>query len=99
MNHSPSLVGSALKAIASTPNRNFDNESYRIGVIEPAARIRSLDRDFSVQPLSTREVAEVVSLLRNILQAKQLPAEELRGRMLEILKAHDLLHLDTEFQR
>lgn len=79
------FLGAVLKAVACTPNKNFDSAAYERGVVEPTRRIRKLSEEFAGQRPSDAQVQEVMSLLLGILQTKQVDLAERQERIAEIL--------------
>jgi hypothetical protein len=70
-----------MRAIACTPNRNPDLEAYRVGVIEPASKIRALLAACEKSPPTQEQMSEALRLLAGILRAKRLEREEFEERM------------------
>ncbi|MBX3414913.1 MAG: hypothetical protein KF708_19670 [Pirellulales bacterium] len=86
----PSVLGSVMKAVACTPNKNFDDAEYNKGVIEPARRIRRMMEELGDAPPSTAQIREAISLLLTIFETKQVDMEEREDRLREILELHQL---------
>jgi len=86
----PTFLGSVMKAIACTPNLNFDPESYERGVVEPTRALRRMEDELGEGEVDERRAREVVERLSGILEAKALPPQE-RGEWLrEVVAAHPL---------
>lgn len=90
------FYGSALKAIACTRNRNFDDTEYTRGVIEPSGRIRSLMQACGDGTPTEEEIRETFALLRQIFETKQVDRDERQSRMQEIVQANDLHYVLIE---
>lgn len=90
------FYGSVLKAIACTRNRNFDDDEYTRGVIEPSRRIRSMMQDCGDEIPTEEQIRETLALLRQIFETKQVDPEERQSRMEEIVQRNDLHHLLIE---
>lgn len=89
----PTFLGSVMKAIACTPNKNFDNDAYDKGVIEPAAKIRKLQEELEDQRPSDSQMKEVMILLLTIFDTKMVDMEEREDRIRETLdrtQCHDV---------
>lgn len=86
----PPFLGSVMKAIACTPNKNFDNEAYDKGVIEPARRIRKLQEELGDARPSDEQIKEVMSMLLTIFETKMVDHDEREDRIKEILDLHQL---------
>ncbi len=89
----PSVLGSVMKAVACTPNRNFDEAAYQRGVIEPAQRIRKLQEDLDDARPSDEQIRQAIDWLLTIFQTKQVDWDEREDRLREILDLHRLHHL------
>lgn len=82
-----------MKAIACTPNKNFDNDAYDKGVIEPAQKIRKLWEELDDKRPTDEQMKEVMDLLLVIFETKMVDMDEREDRIKEILdrnKVHDL---------
>lgn len=82
---SPGFLGSVMKQIACTPNRNFDEAAYEKGVLEPARRIRKLHEELGNARPSEETAHEVMKLLLTIFETKQVDWEEREDRVREVL--------------
>lgn len=81
----PGLVGLCLGAAAATRNRNFDDDEYAAGVIQPYQRLQELRRVEEDQ-LTAEQKRTAVDLLLTIMKTKQVPEEEQRDRVAAILR-------------
>ncbi len=88
--HTPSFLGSVMKAIACTPNRNFDEAAYERGVLAPSRRIRKMWEEKGDARPSDDEIREVLKMLVGILETKQVDPAERRERLEEIRAKHAL---------
>ncbi len=82
-----------MKAIACTPNKNFDNDAYDKGVIEPAQKIRKLWDELDDKRPTDEQMKEVMDLLLVIFETKMVDMDEREDRIKEILdrnQVHDL---------
>jgi len=89
----PTFIGSVMKHIACTPNKNFDEAAYDRGVIEPASRIRKLQEILGEERPSDLQMREVMALLLTIFETKFVDMEEREDRVretLDRLECHDV---------
>lgn len=89
------FLGRCLAMAAATRNRNFDNEAYQRGVLEPYQQIRQLQETLEKE---NREPAESdlkasLDMLRIIFKTKQVPDQEQAERLRQIIKEANLDHL------
>lgn len=89
-NQQPTFLGSVLKAIACTPNRNDDLDVYEHRVIQPARRLRQMAEALGDAKPDKEQIREVLSRLRDILEVKQVDPQEQHERFREILEIHQL---------
>jgi hypothetical protein len=92
----PSLIGSALRAIAATPNALFDDARYEAEVLAPTRRLRKLSEEIGGSSPSDAQSKEIVDTLRGILEAKRVESDEIRDRLAEIVDHHELQSLYPE---
>jgi [acyl-carrier-protein] S-malonyltransferase len=92
----PTFLGSVMKAIACTPNRNVDAQAYDTGALQPARHIRKRWNELGDRRPSDDEIREVMALLARILETKMVDVEERADRVAEIVERHDLRHLFPE---
>ncbi|MFJ4705509.1 ACP S-malonyltransferase [Streptomyces anulatus] len=81
----PGLVGLCLGAAAATRNRNFDEDDYAAGVIEPYRRLQQLARP-DADELTGEQRQEALDLLRTVMRTKHVPDAEQRERIASILR-------------
>lgn len=86
----PSFLGSVMKAVACTPNKNFDDAAYNQGVIEPARKIRRMMEELGEAQPTTAQMREAIALLLTIFETKQVDLDEREDRLREILELHKL---------
>lgn len=79
-----------MKHIACTPNKNFDNDAYEKGVIEPARKIRQLQADLGEVRPSDPQIQEVMSWLLTIFETKMVDWDEREDRIRELLDRYEL---------
>ncbi len=91
--YKPTFLGSVMKAIACTPNKNFDNDAYDRGVIEPARKIRKLWEELGDENPPPEQMKDVMQWLLVIFETKIVDWDEREDRIKEILdrnQLHDL---------
>lgn len=94
MSHSsPSFIGTVLKHIACTPNKNPDHESYERGVLEPAGKIRAIEEQLAGAEPSAEQIREVMDCLLTIFETKGIDLSEREDRIRETFELHDCQHL------
>lgn len=76
--HVPTVITKCLAVGAATPNKNWDNDAYRTGVIEPYRRIQEIQAqiDQEGRTPTVEEMRLALESLRTLLQTKQVAAEE-----------------------
>lgn len=76
--HVPTVITKCLAVGAATPNKNWDNDAYRTGVIEPYRCIQEIQAqiDQEGRAPTVEEMRTALEALRTLLQTKQVPAEE-----------------------
>ncbi|WP_371578060.1 hypothetical protein [Streptomyces sp. NBC_01314] len=70
------FFSAVLKTIASTRSHGTDRDEHTKGVVEPAARIRSVEEGAGERRLTSGETGEVLDLLDSTFRAKRTPDEE-----------------------
>lgn len=81
------VVTKCLAAAVCTRNRNWDEEEYRKGVIEPYRSIQRIQEQLDAgdgRP-DMEQMKEALDMLKLIFHTKKVPAEEQRERFREIL--------------
>jgi len=87
------ILGSIMKIIACTPNKNFDDDSYEQKVIEPTRQLRRLYEELGNKELSTEQIFWAYTTLKDILIAKQVEEEERIERLEELIKEYNLSNI------
>lgn len=82
------LVARSMGHAVSTRNRNFDNEAYQKGVIEPYQKIQQLQNRLEAAKTEPTldEAREVLELLKTIFATKQVPEAEQLERFTELFE-------------
>ena len=87
---SAAFFGAVLKAIACTRNNGPDGEAYDSGVIEPARRIRDLEKETDGRALTQEETERVLGWLESILDTKRVPDDEREHHRAQVAAAGGL---------
>lgn len=77
-NYDITIVTKCLAAAVSTKNMNWDNEEYTKGVIEPYAKIKSIQMKLQQERESPTEdeCIKAVMMLKSVLVTKKVPQEK-----------------------
>jgi [acyl-carrier-protein] S-malonyltransferase len=77
------VITRCMAAAVCTRNQNFDDQEYRLGVIEPYRQLEHLHEtlDESKRQPTEHEMRDAVALLKKILTTKKLSRDELEGRV------------------
>jgi len=84
----PTFIGSVLKAIACTPNLKLDHDNYQRLVAQPTQQIRSLSKTLEGHMPEPVKVREIMSQLRDMLDAKGIDLDERQDHLREIIELH-----------
>lgn len=95
--YKPPILGSVLKHIACTPNKNFDNDAYDRGVIEPARKIRKMYEELGEARPSDDQIREAVQLLLQTFETKMVDWDEREDRIKELFDLQELHPLFPNF--
>jgi [acyl-carrier-protein] S-malonyltransferase len=83
------FIRSCLGVVAATPNREWNADSHRTGVLIPVSRLRALERLAAEGRGRTGIRAEALSLVTGILRAKGVASGEIEARMSAIAAGAD----------
>ncbi len=77
------FLGRALGVAVSVPNRNWDEEAYERGVIEPVREVRAIYRRIVEEdaPMVPAHARRAFRMLEKVLETKQVQEEEARARL------------------
>lgn len=81
----PGLVGLCMGAAAATRNRNFDDDEYANGVVQPYRRLQEMSQVEATE-LTDGQRRSAVDLLRTIMRTKQVPEDEQHERIESVLQ-------------
>lgn len=87
-NIEPSFIGKCLAIAVATKNRNWDNEAYTKGVIEPYHKVKqiSMQLDQTKQEPTREQMVEALLMLRSVFKTKKTPHSEQQKRLKQLLR-------------
>ena len=87
-NIEPSFIGKCLAIAVATKNRNWDNDAYRKGVIEPYQKVKqiAMQLDQSKQEPTREQLAGALLMLRSVFETKKVPHSEQQKRLKQLLR-------------
>jgi [acyl-carrier-protein] S-malonyltransferase len=87
-NIEPSFIGKCLAIAVATKNRNWDNEAYAKGVIEPYQKVKqiSIELDQNKQEPTSDQMIEALLMLRSVFETKKTPQCEQQKRLKQLLR-------------
>lgn len=82
-----SLVQRCVCAAISAPNKNFDEEEYRVGVLEPYRQILKMQLELEQKGLqpSMEQMEDSLTMLKSVLTTKKITAEKQLRKFKQIL--------------
>ncbi|MWC28630.1 ACP S-malonyltransferase [Paenibacillus sp. MMS18-CY102] len=85
--HARGFAASCLTAAAATRNRNWDERTYREGVIEPYRAIEAIQEQLDAEERGPEpdEMREALRMLVRIFQTKGVPSKEAAERLRDIV--------------
>lgn len=86
--HIPSVVSKCLAAAAATPNKNFDESEYHVGVAIPYKTLQGIREKVLKNDgkMNTDDIKESLELLKIIFKTKQVDETEQKEWLIEILE-------------
>lgn len=95
------VVTKCIQIAVCTRNRNWDNDEYQKGVVEPYRKIQKMQEELetSNQPPTLEQMTEALEMLRSVFITKKTPVEEQRERFKEVFDATGTRHLFSDFDR
>ena len=96
----PSLVTRCMAVAVCTRNRNWDNDEYQKGVVEPYKRIQLMQEEIekSGNPPTVEQMKEALEMLRGMFITKKTPVEEQIERFNQIFDETGTRHLFPDFK-
>lgn len=94
------VVSMCLAAAVCTRNRNWNNDQYRKGVIEPYQRIKEIYNSFINQAKepTVAQMKDALNLLRSIFNTKKVPLKEQNERFNNIFETTGTKHIFSDFE-
>lgn len=85
--------------VVCTRNKNWDNDAYQKGVVEPYRRLQELQNELeqSKRSATPEEAQEAIRILKQVFDTKLVSAEEQQERFCEILDATGTVKVFAEF--
>lgn len=93
MNEKTPILGRIMKIIACTPNKNFNEEDYQKRVIDPTRQLRKLYEEVGEKELDEEQINWALSMLKEILIAKQVEDKERTERIEELMQEYNLSNI------
>ncbi|WP_310551834.1 ACP S-malonyltransferase [Paenibacillus glufosinatiresistens] len=83
----PSFLGKCLAIAVSTQNRNWNQEEYQKGVVEPYNRIKWLQEQIEsgARELTADDMKAGIDMLRSVFATKGVPSAEQNGRFQQLM--------------
>ncbi|MGZ7443464.1 hypothetical protein [Paenibacillus sp. TH7-28] len=96
----PTVVTECLRIVVCTRNRNWDNDQYRNGVIEPYNRIQEMQNQLEKSGLepSIDQMRSALEMLKTVFETKMVPIEEQRERFEEVFTKTNTHNLFADFE-
>ena len=93
------VVTKCLAAAVCTKNRNWDNEEYQKGVVEPYKAIRKMQNELEANNKlpTVEQMTEALNMLKSIFVTKKVPIEEQIERFNKILDETNTKDLFPDF--
>ncbi|NLW46761.1 MAG: ACP S-malonyltransferase, partial [Firmicutes bacterium] len=94
------VVAMCLAAAVCTRNRNWNNDQYRKGVIEPYQRIKEIYNSFINQAKepTVAQMKDALNLLRSIFNTKKVPIKEQNERFINIIETTGTKQMFSDFE-
>jgi [acyl-carrier-protein] S-malonyltransferase len=94
------VVTKCIQITVCTRNRNWDNDEYQKGVVEPYRRIQKMQEELekSNQPPTLEQMKEALEMLRSVFITKKTPPEEQRERFNEVFDVTGTRQLFPDFK-
>ena len=82
----PTIISECLRIVVCTRNRNFDNDQYEQGVVQPYNRIQKMQEQMEKEgkEASKEQMAEALAMLKTVFKTKMVPLDEQLERFEEV---------------
>lgn len=96
----PTVISECLRIVVCTRNRNWDNEEYKKGVIEPYNRIQELQNELEREgkEATTEQMLDALNMLKLVFKTKMVPIDEQIERFNEVFEKTNTRHLFPDFE-
>jgi malonyl CoA-acyl carrier protein transacylase len=100
MDKRPNFLERCLAMVVCTPNRNFNEEQFQTGVIEPYREIKEMYTQLIIEKKEPgiHDMKKALVLLQEIFNTKQVPASEQTRRFSRIFAETETLDLFSDFK-
>jgi [acyl-carrier-protein] S-malonyltransferase len=94
------VITKCIAVAVCTKNRNWDNEEYQKGVVEPYRKIQKLQENLenSGNEPTIEEMTESLDMLKSVFQTKRVPIGEQIERFNEVFAVTDTKQLFKDFK-
>jgi len=95
----PSIISRCLAVAVSTPNKNWNNDEYQKGVIEPYKKIQKMQEELenqNIQP-SVEQMRSALEMLKFVFITKNTPIEEQNYRFNLIFEETGTKNIFSDF--
>jgi [acyl-carrier-protein] S-malonyltransferase len=95
----PTVISECLRIVVCTRNRNWDNDEYNKGVIEPYNRVQETQNSLEKEgkEATVEQMAEALNMLKQVFLTKLVPLDEQIERFNEVFDKTNTRHLFPEF--
>lgn len=96
----PTVITECLRIVVCTRNLNWNNDEYRVGVIEPYNRIQEIQNDLEKnnKTPTVEQMREALEVLKTVFKTKKVPINEQIERLNEIFNKTETLSLFPDFE-
>jgi [acyl-carrier-protein] S-malonyltransferase len=100
MDKRPNFLERCLAMAVCTPNRNFNEEQFQAGVIEPYREIKEMYNQLTAEKKEpeSHDMKKAAALLQEIFNTKEVPANEQTRRFIRIFAETGTLDLFPDFK-
>ncbi len=94
------VVSKCLAIVVCTKNRNWDDDAYQKGVVEPYRKIQQLQNNLESEGKEPTEenAREALEMLKTVFETKQVPVKEQVERFTEVFDASGTWGVFSDFK-
>lgn len=94
------VITKCMEIAVCTRNRNWDNEEYQKGVVEPYREIKRIQEELENERKepSHEQMQKALQMLKSILVTKKLPIKEQSDRFNELFEETNTKHIFADFK-